>query len=58
LQKLEKKNIISILLQNGAGERRGLDEQEKEKITSPLFQNVSGERRGLEELEKITSLIL
>ncbi len=52
MEELEKKNIISLLLQNGAGERRGLEELEKEKINSRIFQNGSGERRGFEELEK------
>jgi hypothetical protein len=42
LEELEKKNITSHLLQNGAGERHGL--AELEKITSLILQNGTGER--------------
>jgi hypothetical protein len=46
LEELEKKNITSLLLQNGAGERRHGLEELKKKITIHLLQNGSGERRG------------
>ncbi len=34
----KKKNNTSLILQNGAGERHGLEKLEK-KITSPFLQN-------------------
>jgi hypothetical protein len=41
LKELEK-ITRSLILQNGAGEGRGLEELEKKNITSLLLQNGSG----------------